>query len=519
MLNSLVPVTLKIGVKQKPRKVNRLASLQDVIAIVEKSAAGIPKPWHLSFNNTPLRTWAEAVQFFDISGSARLEITVRDGPLPQPAQPPGFHPGKRLREEEEPEMHSFKRARVVEDAVLTRITLGRKTKPRRFPKQLTTSELLALLVDIFPEITGKKYHLEYLDGYWVNDGEDWAVMQEVVQPEDYVNGRIDLKLAFDSSMPPVVQPKKIVPNNSAPTIQQLSGSVPSVSSSTITPPIGDRSLPKAILQGNYRGGLSEYLMKDPTTRNHQISFNTTTISGVKKSSFQTVCMLVLGGSTYQASAMGQSKKTSVHNAAKQMLVTLGVIPPNYIMGQNISIQQTPNPRHPAVGNNFSSGTDFNAGTVNNSFNQTQGGSFQQGGFNRGGTGFNQGGRGAFSQGGGGFNNRGGFNTAGFNQGIGGGNPWTQFLSMQQNAGSGNWTKAQKNEYHNARINAIWEQIQIIMRRTGQPMNVLWIRKEFPGAKENRPRRKEFNFLLYKKMEEGLLRRNETGDKPSWELLC
>jgi len=353
------------------------------------------------------------------------------------------------------------------------------------------------LVDIFPTIAGKKYHLEYLDGYWVNDGEDWAVMQDVLQPEDYVNGRINLKLAFDSVMPTVAhQPKKITCPKPIAAIQprpsslQRPSSVPLAASSSISPTSGSKSLPQAILQGNYRGGLSEYLMKDPATRNHQLSFNTTTISGIKKSSFQTVCLLVLGGTTYQASATGQSKKTSVHNSAKQMLVQLGVIPPNYIMGQNISNQ-------PAGGNSFNSGSGFN----------------QSGRFNQGRSGFNQGGRG-FNQGGGGFNTAGGFN-----QGMGGGAPWTQFLAMQQNAGSGNWSKAQKNEYHNARINAIWEQVQGIMRRTRQPMNVLWIRKEFPGAKESRPRRKELNFLLYKKMEEGFLSRNETGDKPSWTLLC
>jgi len=72
---------------------------------------------------------------------------------------------KRRREEDALDSESVKKSRVAEDAVLTRITFGKKSKPRRFPKVLTTSELLALLVDAFPEVAGKKYHLEYLDGF------------------------------------------------------------------------------------------------------------------------------------------------------------------------------------------------------------------------------------------------------------------------------------------------------------------------------------------------------------------
>lgn len=213
-------------------------------------------------------------------------------------------------------------------------------------------------------------------------------MQEVVQPEDYINGRINLRLVFDQDVPTVVnsisQPKGSAswpaPEDKCGVQQPVTNVLPSVSDNNVTPFAGNKQIPQAILQGNYRGGLSEYLMKDPATRNHRISFNTTTISGAKNVSFQTTVVLILGGNTHQATAVGSSKKSSVHNAAKEMLVRLGVIPKNYYQGQNISNPQiTCSPMVP-LGNNSNSGAG--------GFNQGAGG-FNQGGFNQAVGGFNQ----------------------------------------------------------------------------------------------------------------------------------
>jgi len=218
-----------------------------------------------------------------------------------------------------------------------------------------------------------------------------------------------------------------------------------------------QSLPKAISQGNYRGGLSEYLQKDPKTKNHQLSFNTATAKIGRRTQFETGCMLVLGGSTYQTVGVADSKKKSVHLSAKKMLVTLGVIPPP-VKEQNIPNQQA---------------------TTH--------------------------GLGAESQGG-----------EDFNQGVGGGSPWTRFLEQQQKQNNVNerWTKAQVLKYREESQEVMWEQIQIILK-PNKSMNVMVMKDEFPGPKEKRPRITALRIMLGRKLKKGLVRVEKKGKKSKW----
>merc|ERR1719210_3133706 len=80
-----------------------------------------------------------------------------------------------------------------------------------------------------------------------------------------------------------------------------------------------QGIPSQVSQGNYRGGLGEYLMKDPATREHTMNFNTTTINTGNRSSFRTTCVLQFPstGQEFQCSAMGSSKKNSMQNCAKE----------------------------------------------------------------------------------------------------------------------------------------------------------------------------------------------------------
>merc|ERR550534_1638294 len=77
---------------------------------------------------------------------------------------------------------------------MIRISFGKRTKARRLPKTLSTSELRSTVNGIFPEISGEDYHLEYWDGVWLEDGDDWKSMQEHLKSIECSNGRIDLKL-------------------------------------------------------------------------------------------------------------------------------------------------------------------------------------------------------------------------------------------------------------------------------------------------------------------------------------
>jgi len=231
-----------------------------------------------------------------------------------------------------------------------------------------------------------------------------------------------------------------------------------------------QSLPSSILAGNYRGVLSEYLMKDPTTRNHKLSFNSFIQMWERQSRkskkakkrkqtkrskpWQTDCLLVVGGSTYEVAGIGKSKKLSVQNAAKQVLVKLGVIPPEKVKGENIST-------------------------------------------------------------GGNLKNQGGVKTAGLREEIDGDSPWTQFLGKQQNE-PGQWTKRQFNEYCKARNKVMQEQILIIMRETKEAMNVVMLKDKFPGPKERSPRRKAFRIVLHSMKDKGLVTVEKGGKKSKWK---
>jgi len=464
MLDSLIPVILNIGANQKSLKVNRLASLKEVMAILDNSALGIPKPWHLYFNNTPLENWADAVQFFDSSGSSRLEITIQGHRLPQPGRPPSYQRTsvnhrqavlsvKRLREENLPERDSLKRPRLGDGMLLKRKTLAQKTTKRQFlaqqslPKAISKGNYRGGLSEyLMKDLTTRNHQLSF-NTATTNNGrktqfETCCILVLGGSTYQTVGVAYSKKKSIQQSA------KKML-----------------VTLGVIPPPIKQQSLSWSISQRNYRGGLSEYLVKDLKTGNNRLSYNTVTTKVGRRTQFETSCMLVLGRSTYQTVGVADSKKKSVHQSAKKMLVTLGVIPPpNLIKEQYIPNQQAPT--H---------------------------------------------GLGAESKGG-----------EDFNQGVGGGSPWTRFLDQQQkqNPVTERWTKAKILKHRKESQEVMWEQIQIMMK-PNKAMNVMMMKDEFPGPKEKRPRITALRIMLGRKLQEGLVRVEKKGKKSKWlwTLLC
>jgi len=279
---------------------------------------------------------------------------------------------------------------------------------------------------------------------------------------------------------------------------------------------------KAILGGNYRGGLSEYLRKDliafrgvlHRTKNHKLSFNTATIKSGRNSQFETCCMLVLGWSTYQTFGVADSKKKSVNQAAKKMLVTLGVIPPpNIIKEQNIPKQQASSGKRSREENVPERDSLKRPRVVNDMLperktlaqkttkrqvrkKQSLTKAIKQ----------RTHGLGAESQGG-----------EDFKQGVGGGSPWTLFLEQQQKQNPVNetWTKGKRLMHRQETHLVMWEQMKIIMKRN-KPMNVMMMKDRFPGPKEKRPRVTAIGIVLGWMLQKGLVRVVEKkGEKSKW----
>jgi len=161
-----VACTINLGKKRKSRKISREATIEEVLSLVSKMRDSEESPdYYLEHENAPIQDWRKVVEAHDSTEKKKLIITVKLGLPPK-------SPGIKRKHENELKRSSKKPRAALPDGVLIRITCGNKTKPRRFAKNLSSSELLALIVEIFPDIVGKNYHLEYLDGYWVNDDED-----------------------------------------------------------------------------------------------------------------------------------------------------------------------------------------------------------------------------------------------------------------------------------------------------------------------------------------------------------
>jgi len=167
--------------------------------------------------------------------------------------------------------------------------------------------------------------LEYLDGIWVEDADDWESMQVFLTPADYVNGYIDFKLVETT---PYIYHQK---TDSTEELKQGNNELesPLHTPSDYIPNIVIKQLPVAIKSGNYRRGLQEFLMKDPSTRGFKLTFD---ISNAYKKivGFRSRGSLVVDNlMSLFAFGVGPSKRASVQDCAKQFLVRLKIIPENH----------------------------------------------------------------------------------------------------------------------------------------------------------------------------------------------
>jgi len=306
-----IPVTLTIGPKQKLRHVKREASLWEVQTVMTEVVGKSPESWHFELNDKPLEKWSDAVKFFDEQKCEKLKLEVKNGPLP---------------------VKCGNGAKPSKDSVMIRISFGKRTKARRLPKTLSTSELRSTVTGIFPEITGEEYHLEYWDGVWLEDGNDWKSMQEHLKSIECSNGRIDLKLVRHNTSVAISNPEM---KQALAVVQEQTAAQSKVSLGTneVTGKASDfiqdllcKPIPKAIRNGNYRGGLQECLMKNPKTRSYKLNFDTKNLNP-KNVCFQTRGTLEVEKMlSLTAFGSGPSKRASVQNCAKQFLEKLRIIP-------------------------------------------------------------------------------------------------------------------------------------------------------------------------------------------------
>lgn len=310
-----IPVTLTIGPKRKLRHVKREATLREVKGMLKDLVGNKPESWHLSLNKKPLDKWSDAINFFDKQNCKQLELEVKSGLLPEKC-------GNGIKSSK--------------NSVMTRISYGQRTKARRLPKSISKSELHSVVRGIFPTVNEQKYHLEDLDGVWLEDGDDWKSMQENLKSVKGTNGRIDLKLVIDQPTPSfdeVEMPRKEtageVKENQSATKSQVSvikHHAEKGKASNYMPNLMLKLIPEAIHSGNYRGGLQECLMQHPQTRGYRLNFETKQ-DNPKSVRFQTRGTLEVEQLfSVVACGTGPSKRASIQNCAKQFLEKLKIIP-------------------------------------------------------------------------------------------------------------------------------------------------------------------------------------------------
>merc|ERR550534_243955 len=126
-----------------------------------------------------------------------------------------------------------------------------------------------MVKDIFPDVNGKRYHLEYQNGVWVQEEDDWNSMQEHLKWFRSPNTHIDLRLVINEQKLLSVaeeKPRKETVREVAREQSSAKSKASLVKDDTIkaeasnfVPNFTFKSLPVAIDNGNYRGGLQECL--------------------------------------------------------------------------------------------------------------------------------------------------------------------------------------------------------------------------------------------------------------------
>jgi len=160
MANSIpvpIPVSRAIGPKRKLPHVKREANLREVWDVLKDIVYDKPETWTLEQNIKLLKRWSDAINFFDQQNCNNLELDVKSRPLPA---------------------INRNSNKWVKHSANIWITNGRITKARQLLKTLSISDLHSMVKGIFPEVIGKKYHLEYSNGVWLDNEHDWKSMQE-----------------------------------------------------------------------------------------------------------------------------------------------------------------------------------------------------------------------------------------------------------------------------------------------------------------------------------------------------
>jgi len=380
-----IPVRIICGAKKKPRKIPRNVTIEFLINMVTSLGFSIGNAWHITYGpeSIVLRQWATAVRYFDETPDCkRLELKVIAGAVPEVnsrvTASSGF--GMQLNN-------------LTSNVIKVRFLHLNKKKMRKMPKKLTTEELDNAMIRIFPDLRGKKYHMEYTDGNWIEDEDDWECMHSSLKSSDFTNGCIDIQVVVDSkgmssvslqpSVPMISQAASVIPQNwvdptwtgdsnfpkvvderSEPShLQQppakkiktshiMPNGLPymilgcfkapdETSTGTFAPlywdskakPIPNEETCTAIKEGNWRGALNEFICWDKRVKSF-IQLNFTFKGGTQKDGniARFICegKASCRGVNYIGYALSGTKKTSKKGAAKALLIALGGIKEDFL---------------------------------------------------------------------------------------------------------------------------------------------------------------------------------------------
>jgi len=106
------------------------------------------------------------------------------------------------------------------ETIIVRFEFNGKNKSRKVPLVLSDDELTQLIVKIYRDLVGRKFHLEVTSedskGSWIESGEDWEnVIEDITEELTNMKVKISLKVVLDEPLPPPA-PKKPPPSLNKP---------------------------------------------------------------------------------------------------------------------------------------------------------------------------------------------------------------------------------------------------------------------------------------------------------------
>jgi len=125
-------------------------------------------------------------------------------------------------EESEPKVE--KETKMAEKPVPIRLIHGNKKKGRKWPREFPDGGVSALVEDVFKDLKGADYHLEYADEVWIEDDGDWEMAVEYFDAEN--PDRLELTIKKN------VQEQKVA----APPVKAVVHTAPVVSAPVISAP-------------------------------------------------------------------------------------------------------------------------------------------------------------------------------------------------------------------------------------------------------------------------------------------